>query len=150
MNKFLVLVVSALVLVAFGCSSGPNTDSDPQKVVVKMFRAIEKGDRSALAHFLDFPTLLQQTGVDYALQSDTVRVFHNPEDILDDLLEGGFTYSRWANLQKIVNKSWQEQDSALVEVSFIDRQTDTQYYTKFGLRRVNDVWKVYSFNVRDR
>jgi len=146
MKSFALFFVPALLLAVAGCGSGPNTDSDPQKVVVKMFRAIENNDRNSLAHYLDFPELMKGTDMDYAL-SDTVRTFHNPEDILDDLLEGGYTHSRWTDLKKVINKSWQTGDSALVEVSFMDTEKGKTYYTKFGLRRINDVWKVYSFNV---
>ena len=149
MRKFFVLLAPAVLLIIAGCSSGPNTSSDPRKVVLNMFRAIENNDRSKLAHYLDFPALMTSTGSDYALSAmDTARTFSNPESILDDLLPGGETYEHWKNLQKIVNKVVsQTQDSALVEVSFIDKQTSTQYYTLFGLDKVNDIWKIYSFNV---
>lgn len=148
MKLFIALVIPALVVIAAGCSAGPNTESDPQKAVVKMFRAIENNDRQKLAYYLDFPALLSKRDVDYAL-SDTVRSFNNPEEILDDLLEGGFTNSRWTGLKKVINKSWQTGDSAVVEVSFMDTGKGKTYYTKFGLHRVNEAWKVYSFNVKN-
>jgi hypothetical protein len=114
-----------------------------------MFRAMEKNDRQTLAHFLDFETLLKAGTKDYALSMDSIRTFNNPEEILDDLMEGGLTNQRWMAMQRIVGSGSQMSDSALVEVSFINKKTNTQYYNKFGLRRVNDVWKVYSFSVQE-
>ena len=149
MRKIFVLLVPAILVVIAGCSSSPNTSSDPTKVVVNMFRAIENNDRQKLAHFLDFPALMTPTGSDYALSAmDTARTFSDPEQILDDLLPGGQTYEAWKDLQKIVNKVIsQSPDSAVVEVTFNDKQTGRAYRTAFGLVRVNDIWKVYSFNV---
>jgi len=148
MRKLFVLAVPAILLIVAGCSSGPNTSSDPTKVVVQMFRAIEDNNREKLAHFLDFPALMTPTGSDYALNLDSARRFSNPEDILNDLLPGGQTYESWKDLQKIVNKTiTQSDDSALVEVTFNNKQTGRAYRTAFGLDKINDVWKIYSFNV---
>ena len=53
-------------------------------------------------------------------------------------------------MQRIVGSGSQLNDSALVEVSFINKETNTQYYNNFGPRKVNDVWKIYSFSVKDK
>lgn len=139
-----------MMIIISGCSSGANTESDPRKAVIKMFRAIENNDRESLAHFLDFEMLLKTGQRDYALKTDTPRKFSDPEEILDDLLEGGLTNQRWQAMQRIVGSASQTPDSALVEVSFINKETNTQYYNKFGLRKVSDVWKIYSFSVKDK
>ena len=147
MRKFFTLLAPVIVLVIAGCSSGPNTDSDPTKVVVKMFRAIENNDRATLAHYLDFPALMESTASVYALNLDSARTFPHPEAILDDLLPGGQTYDSWKDLQKIVNKVVsQTSDTAMVEVTFNNKATGRAYRTIFGLDKVNDVWKIYSFN----
>jgi hypothetical protein len=138
MRKIYVLLAPVILLIIAGCSSGPNTSSDPRKVVLNMFRAIQDDDRGKLAHYLDFPALMTPTGRDYALNLDTARTFNSPEQVLDDLLPGGETYSHWNNLQKIVNRVIsQSADTALVEVSFINKETSTQYYTIFGLDKIN-------------
>jgi len=149
MKKALILLLPALVSIIAGCTGGANTESDPRKAVLKMFRAIEQDDRETLAHFLDFESLLKPGAMDYALKMDSIRAFYNPEEILDDLLKGGLTNQRWLAMQRVVGSAEQSNDSALVEVSFINKKTNTQYYNKFGLRKVNDVWKIYSFSVPD-
>lgn len=150
MKKVLILLLPALVSIIAGCTGGANTEADPRRAVIKMFQAIEKNDRETLSHFLDFEMLLKPGTQDYALKMDSVRVFNSPDDILDDLLEGGLTNQRWLAMQRVVGSAEQTDDSALVEVSFINKETSVQYYNKFGLRKVNDVWKVYSFSVTDQ
>lgn len=146
--KKMFYLLPLILLIAGGCSTRVNTENDPRKVVINMFAAMENNDREALAHYLDFKTLLTTTDRDYALQMDSVRQFYDPEQILDDLLEGGLTFTRWHLMQRVVGSATQQNDSALVEVSFINKETSTQYYNKFGLRKVNDVWKIYSFSVK--
>jgi len=145
-NTFLLL--PALLIIVAGCNSASNDASGPREAVIKMFRAIENNDRETLAHYLDFQTLLKPGKVDYALTMDSARTFNNPNEILDDLLEGGLTHNRWQALQRVVGSGSQLNDSAQVEVSFINKETNTQYYNMFGLRKVNDVWKIYSFSVK--
>ncbi len=114
-----------------------------------MLKALEENDREKLAHYLDFSALLNPANRDYALQMDSVRRFRSPEDILNDLTEGGLTHDRWMSMQRIVanDEITESGDTAFVEVSFISKETNKQYYNKWGLRKINDIWKIYSFGV---
>ena len=152
MRKFAVIFLLVAIALIQGCSSKGDQDPDPRQVVLNMLREMEKGDeeaRNALAHYLDFPSLLMPSDRDYALQMDSVRSFHNPEAILDDLTEGGLTRERWLSLQRVVGDAEQVGDTAFVEVSFTNKITDTQYYNKWGLRKINGLWKIYSFHTLD-
>lgn len=152
MRKIIVIFLLAAIVLMIGCASKGDRDPDPRQVVINMLRELEKGDaeaRQALAHYLDFPSLLKSGNGDYALQMDSVRSFHNPEAILDDLTEGGLTRERWLSMQRVVGSAEQVGDTALVEVSFMDAKTDTQYYNKWGLRKINDLWKIYSFHTME-
>lgn len=152
MRKFAVILVLVTLALIQGCSSKGDRDPDPRQVVLNMLREMEKGDeeaRKALVHYLDFPSLLMPRKGDYALQMDSVRSFRNPEAILDDLTEGGLTRERWLSMQRVVGGTEQTGDSALVEVSFNNKNTGTQYYNKWGLRKINGLWKVYSFHTLD-
>ena len=137
------------LIILSGCSSRVNTEESPRQVVIKMLKKVEDGDREALAHFLDFATLLRPGHRDYALQMDSVREFRTPDDILDDLTEGGITYERWMVMQRIVagDSITAGGDTAFVEVSFISKETNKQYYNKWGLLKKNEVWKIFSFGI---
>ncbi len=106
---------------------------------------MEKDDQPALAHLLDLAELMKNTQTDYALQSDEPRVFTSPVDILKDLTGDGLTKTRWFSLQRIVNRVEINGATATVEVSFVDKNSSTQYLTKFGLHIMNDKWKIYTF-----
>ncbi len=125
------------------CSGSAPTD--PRETVIAFFGAMEKDDQAALAHLLDLAELMKNTESDYALQSDEPRVFNSPMDILEDLTGKGLTKTRWFSMQRIVNRAEISGSSATVEVSFVDKNSSTQYLTKFGLHILNDKWKIYTF-----
>ncbi|UCD93379.1 MAG: hypothetical protein JSU69_06275 [Candidatus Zixiibacteriota bacterium] len=122
----------------------------PREVVIKLFGAMERDDRAAIAHLVDLPRLMGITDHDYALQMDEPRVFYNPEDVLNDLTGDGLTKTRWFSRQRVIGSMEITGDTALVEVTFRRKKEDTtsanvRYYTKFGLHKVNDRWRIYSF-----
>ena len=57
MRKLLFALIPAVMATFLGCSSGFENESDPRKVVIKMFRAMEKNERGSIAHYLDFESL---------------------------------------------------------------------------------------------
>ena len=145
-----------LVLIAFltgalfvwGCSSDPG--SDPKKLVISFFGAMEKNDQAALAHYLDLPELMKNIEEDYAVQTDSPRVFTNPKEVLEDLTNDGLTKKLWFSYQRIINEVEIQGDHATVEVTFNDKVKGVAYLTKFGLHRKDKDgnpkdWKIYSF-----
>ncbi|NOY88938.1 MAG: hypothetical protein GXO93_06045 [FCB group bacterium] len=139
----------AVVLCAYmlpflsGCSS--SILSTPKGVVMAMFGAMQKDDKATLAHLLDLPILMKNINEDYALQSDSPRVFTSPQQILEDLTDGGLTKTRWFSYQRVINKTEVSGETAIVEVTFVDKQNSKGYRTNFGLHKVNGKWKIYSF-----
>jgi hypothetical protein len=140
------IIVSALlvslILIA-GCSS-VNNDS-PKDVVIKLFGAMERNDAAAIVHLIDLRSLMSISGEDYALQMPVPRVFHNPEDILRDMTDTGLTKTRWFSMQRVIGGTEIVGDTAFVEVSFIDKKINLQYYNKFGLHKRDGVWRIFSF-----
>lgn len=136
-------MIVALLLCGAGCSN--KQPGDPKDAVIKLFGAMERNDQGAIAHLLDLPALMGNRDGDYALQTATPRVFRNPVDILEDLTGDGLTKKRWFAMQRVIGAAEIFGDSAKVEVSFIDKSTNTQYYNKFGLHRINGRWKIYAF-----
>lgn len=137
-----LLVIGLLGLLA-ACSQISN--DSPKDVVIKFFGAMERNDTGRIAHLLDLPALMNIRDQDYALQTDSPRVFRNPDDILGDLTDGGLTKTRWFAMQRVIGNTEANGDTAFVEVSFIDKNTNTQYYNKFGLHKPDGRWKIFSF-----
>jgi hypothetical protein len=139
------LVLGSLVL-GCGGSSGPAT---PKKTVTAFFEAMRSDDKAALAHLLDLAELMRNTDQDYALSRDSARVFTTPEDILNDLTGDGLTKQRWFSMQRIVNETALEGETATVQVTFVDKEYSRGYITYFGLHKVRDKWRIYSFKTVD-
>lgn len=139
-----IALLAAIILAQIpGCSSsGP---SDPKAAVISMFGAMEKDDKAALAHLLDLPELMKSMNEDYALQTDSPRVFVTPVQLLDDLTGNGLTKTRWFSFQRIIGDTELIGEAATVEVTFIDKEKSVGYRTKFGLHIKNEKWKIYSF-----
>lgn len=142
-NEFWLLLAACCLSILAACSSP--TPTDPKSVVIALFGAMEKDDKATLAHLLDLAELMRDYGEDYALQTDSPRVFTNPEQILDDLTGEGLTKRRWFSLQRIIDKVDVMGETATVEVTFVDKQQSRGYLTRFGLHVVNGKWKIYSF-----
>jgi len=142
-NYLLATACFLLLVLSVGCST--DSSSDPREVVISMFGAMEKNDKAALAGILDLPELMKIYNSDYALQTDSIRLFTTPQQILEDLTDDGLTKTRWFSYQRIINKSFIDGESATVEVTFVDKENSIGYRTKFGLHKVNSKWKIYSF-----
>jgi hypothetical protein len=107
---------------------------------------MEKNDQAALIYLLDLPELMKNLNEDYAIQTDSPRVFTSPEQVLEDLTGEGLTKKTWFSLQRIINKGHVEGDDvASVDVTFVDKEKSQGYMTRFGLHKVNGKWKIYSF-----
>ncbi len=142
LRKFSPLIPILILVIIVSC--GESTES-PKKVVIKLFGAMERDDRAAIKHYLDLPAIMEKGPEDYALKADTARVFHSPADILDDMTGQGKTKSRWFALKRVIGKQTIKEDTAFVEVSFIDEKNSIQYYNKFGLHKKDGRWQIYSF-----
>lgn len=141
MGIALVFLLIGLV----GCFSPDQ--NDPREVVLTMIRGMEHSDSLAIVSCLDFTSLLKPGTTDYALRMDSVRIFPDSQAMLKDLMEGGFTRERWLQMQRIVGSTTMLGDTALVEVSFISRLTNTQNYNKWGLHKINGKWRIFSFHM---
>lgn len=140
----LLLLTAAMSM--WSCGGGVD-QGDPRKVVISMFGAMEKDDKATLARVLDLVELMKSGSEDYSLGGGQPRVWNNPEQILDDLTGEGLTKTRWFSLQRIVNEAELTGDVATVEVTFVDKDQSKGYRTKFGVHRVNDKWKIFSFKM---
>ena len=145
-NRSMRIVLLSVLLVITGILAGCGNDAgDPKQTVIKMFGAMQRDDRAALTSLLDLPALMMTMNEDYALQTDTPRVFHSPEQILDDLTDDGATKQRWFSYQRIIGDSQVNGDAATVEVTFVDKVNSKGYLTKFGLHIINGKWRIYTF-----
>ncbi|MEK7774604.1 MAG: hypothetical protein AAB305_01815 [Candidatus Zixiibacteriota bacterium] len=143
MSSFVGVCAIVVMALVAGCSS--NSTGNPKDTVIALFGAMEKDDRAAIANILDLGEMMKRSTEDYALSGGEPRVFTTPEDILADLTGTGETKTRWFSLQRIVASAEITGDVANVEVTFVDKVGSKGYRTKFGLHKVHDRWKIFSF-----
>lgn len=143
--KMALLSLSVVFVLGIGCTGGKNTSANPKDTVIEMFGAMEKDDPATLVHTLDMNELMRNTDQDYSLSTDEPRVFRNPQELLNDMTGDGLTKQRWFSHQRIIGNTEIMGDAASVEVTFIDKATSRGYRTKFGLHKVSNKWKIYSF-----
>ncbi len=144
LSSLVILSLVAGLMATAGC--GEEGPPDPKKTVFALFGAMEKNDQARLTYLLDLPELMSTLNEDYALNSDSPRVIHSPQEVLDDLTHEGKTKTTWFNLQRIVGKTkLTSETTAEVEVTFVDKVKSKGYLTRFGLRFDNGRWKIYSF-----
>ncbi len=136
----LLLLVSVL---AVSCTDDPG--DDPRKMVMALFGAMERDDEGGVANCLDLAALMKNQEEDYSTSTDKPRLFVNPRDILLDLTGDGLTKRRWFSYQRIVGSAEVTPEHAVVEVTFVDKEASKGYKTKFGLHKVNEKWRIYSF-----
>ena len=141
----IALLSLILIILSGGCSLDQNKDA-PKKTVISLFGAMEKNDQAALLYVLDMPELMKNLNEDYALQTDSPRVFTSPEQLLEDLTGEGQTKKIWFSLQRIISTvNLTSEETATVDVTFVNKEQSKGYMTRFGLHKINDKWKIYSF-----
>ncbi len=126
-----------------GCSS--DVSESPRRVVIELFGAMERNEVPVLANVLDLQALMELRQFDYALNLDTPRVLTSPKQIFDDLTNDGLTKLTWFKFQRVVGDEEILGDTAYVDVSFVDRDTGKQTFNKFGVRKIGQRWRIFSF-----
>jgi hypothetical protein len=138
------LSVAVALVGLLSCSSRPPA---PNKVVIEFLeKDLPNSDTTAILAKLDLPTLVQERKSEFAESGDSIRAQRYTEDsLIADLTTGGELNDRWLALQIIVSRVIEKENTAYVEVSFIDAKRDVQYYNRMGLRKTKEGWKIYSF-----
>lgn len=129
---------SGLLLAA--CSGPP-----PDRTVYAFFDAMTQGDANRLAAVLDSSVFLGRSG---APELDTLFLgadFLARRNRILLELTGGNVKRLWLSKQVIVGRTERRGDTAGVEVSFVDPESDRQYLTRFGLARKGKTWQIFSF-----
>lgn len=140
-----VTVVMLLTLISSGCTGSGHPE--PKDTIKGMFGAIRASDSTFLRTHIDLESAAAGIRDDlaYPMADSTETVPALGERLLGALTGEGVLKTRWLQDQIVLGKSWIRGDTALVEVSFIDRLTHMQYYNKMRLEFRGDHWVVTQF-----
>ena len=139
------LAAGVVLMVAIGCSQGDRRS--PKSTVSGLFGAIADSDTAYIVAHVDLAAAargVREELIDPA--QDTAGV----EPVWDERLLGALTgegelRERWLADQIVLGEEFIRGDTAWVEVSFLDRLTRMQYYTRMRLLLRNDRWMIVDF-----
>ncbi len=136
---FLVLSLMSILPIFFYCSTGPS----PRVVVMDFVEAVNKADTASIEKYLDLDGFSQQK-ISELPEAERQRIPPKfKENLKADFLGNGLTRLMWQNKMIVVNKENILGDSAIVEVTFIDKETGITVYSNAKLHKINKRWLIY-------
>jgi hypothetical protein len=140
-----IATVLAVLTLLPSCADTP----EPRRTVMNFLTSLREDTTSIeyLDQLLDFDELLDESSI-YTYDSALSRT-ENKQEFAALLLKGGKVRDRWMKNQIIVGGVQISGDTAIVEVSFIDRKAKLvkQYYNKMGVHRSEDKWRIFAFKL---
>jgi hypothetical protein len=141
--------LALIALLLFGLAScSHDARPNPKDTIVYMFDAMRQSDSISLAMNIDLASAARGMERELApVVTDSNEAQSDPAALLLSSMVGeGNLRKRWLDDNQIVlGKTETTGDTALVEVSFIDKITRVQYYNKMRLVFRNDRWIVTDF-----
>jgi hypothetical protein len=134
------VVTGTILAVSAGCAS--DNRPDPRDTVKGLFTAMKSSDSLYVSQHVDLDVAVTSLGEELALDSG---VSDASGALLGQLTGEGKLRERWLDNQIVIGRSQTNNDTAWVEVSFIDKLTRVQYYNKMRLEYRGDHWVINSF-----
>lgn len=142
-------VLALIVLLVAGLTScSHDARPDPKETIKYLFEAMQQSDSVSLAQNIDLASAARGMTRDLGpAVEDSTGVTPDPgARLLSSMVGDGDLRRRWlTENQIVVGRTETMGDTALVEVSFIDKITRVQYYNKMRLVWRNERWIVTDF-----
>ena len=130
------------LMVLLTCAGGPG----PKDVVFEFIDAVKSSDSLRVVQLLDLDAYVKNLMPEMSPEDSAKALSQYGERTIQSLLGDGDARRRWMRMLIVVNKETISNDSAEVEVSFIDQQAGHQLYTRMRLQRQPDgTWKITYF-----
>ena len=137
---FLILFVTT-----WSCSNKP----DPREDVKKLIAAVDQSDTTALKESLDLSWIVIQRLKGIPEKDSLASFLKKRQELLEDLTGNGATRVSWNNSLVVIGKSEVTDDSATVEVTYIDKTNGIKDYTRMGLYFKDGKWKIYDLELKE-
>ncbi|HVP36790.1 MAG TPA: hypothetical protein VMT04_07315 [Terriglobales bacterium] len=143
--RFICLCLLIFFVAICSCSTKP----DPREDVKKLIAAVDQSDTTALKESLDLNWMINQR-LEGIPEKDRPALFPKKrQELLDDLTGNGATRTSWNNSLVVIGKSEVADDSATVEVTYIDKINGIKDYTRMGLYFKDGKWKIYDLKLKE-
>jgi hypothetical protein len=135
-----LVIITVLILTA--CSSGPS----PKDTVFEFIDAVKASDSLRVAKLLDMDVYIKAR-MQAMSSEDSAKVLSDYRvKTIQSLLGDGDVRRRFLQELIVVNTETRQDSVAEVEVSFINKDTQVQLYTKMQLCRQPDrAWRITYF-----
>ncbi len=135
-------IIIVLILIAAACSSGPT----PKKTVFEFIDAVKSDDSLKIVQLLDIDAFIKSRMPEMSPEDSAKALEEYRVKTIQSLLDNGDIRHRFLHDLIVVNIESRQGDVAEVEVSFVNRETKTQLYTKIQLHRQPDgTWRITYF-----
>jgi hypothetical protein len=135
-------IIIALIITVAACSSGPT----PKQTVFEFIDAVKSSDSLKIVQILDINAYVESRMPEMSPE-DSARVLDEYRvKTIQSLLDNGEVRSRFLHDLIVVNTEFRRENVAEVEVSFVNKETRAQLYTKMQLHRQPDgAWRITYF-----
>ncbi|TET69162.1 MAG: hypothetical protein E3J45_02125 [Candidatus Zixiibacteriota bacterium] len=137
------LSLSIFLLLLFFISCGG--EKNPKGVVKDFIWAVQDSDSATIVSCLDLDTIVRRSLKTTSPEDSLLLLGIYKEKFLGTLLGDGHRRITWLKSQIVLGAEEIRDSLAEVEVSFIDKETGRQNYTKMQLRETEEGWKIIYF-----
>jgi hypothetical protein len=135
-------IIIIVLLIIASCSSGPV----PKDTVFDFIDAVKLSDSLQVVKLLDIDAYIKAQMSSMSPEDSAKVLVEYRTKTIQSLLGNGEVRSRWLDDQIVVNTETRQDSFAEVEVSFINKATRIQLYTKMQLRQQPDrSWRITYF-----
>jgi hypothetical protein len=135
-------IIIVMILILAACSGGPT----PKDTVFEFIEAVKNADSLKIVQILDIDAYIKSRLPEMSPEDSTRVMDEYRVKTIQSLLGNGEIRRRFLNDLIVVNTEARQDSIADVEVSFVDRQANTQLYTKMLLRHQPDhTWRITYF-----
>jgi hypothetical protein len=140
-TRGLLLSIFLVLLFFFSCGG----QRSPKGVVKDFIWAVQDSDSATIVSCLDLDAIVRRSVKTTSPEDSLLLLGIYREKILRTLLGDGHRRTTWLKSQIVLGAEEIRDSLAEVEVSFIDKETGRQNYTKMQLRETRQGWKITYF-----
>ncbi|PJA26910.1 MAG: hypothetical protein CO189_08590 [candidate division Zixibacteria bacterium CG_4_9_14_3_um_filter_46_8] len=115
---------------------------DPRNVVKEFVGAIISNDSTAIESMVNWEGMIKSRLEEMSPEDSSRSLIYYKAEFFNSLIDSGNRRLYYLNSQIVVGKGKITDDRAEVELSFIGKDTGIQNYTKVGLLKSPDGWKI--------
>jgi hypothetical protein len=146
MRKALTVISAVLLLITFtSCEQKPSDQARAK--VLDFVKALGSDGSIDLDQYLSINDLVRENAENVYIYNDSLSISKNIENYRALFEPNGKVRRIWTQRQIVVGGGEVKGDTALVEISFIDKETGLWSHNKMGLKLTDEGWRIFAFKL---